>query len=77
MVVVLRNFIKLILNKFNMIIKVIRSYNGGEFLNNECSVLLQLHGIVHQKTCVYTPQLYGIAERKHRHILEVARALGF
>nr|XP_033509047.1 uncharacterized protein LOC117273941 [Nicotiana tomentosiformis] len=29
------------------------------------------------RTCVYTPQWNGIAERKHRHILEIARAFRY
>ena len=34
-------------------------------------------GIVHLSSCVDTPQQNGIAERKNRHLLEVARSLMF
>ena len=35
------------------------------------------NGILHQNSCPYTPQQNGVAERKNRHLLEVARAMMF
>ncbi|GJX24745.1 ribonuclease H-like domain-containing protein [Tanacetum coccineum] len=47
-------------------IKVFRSDNGTEFVNQSVSKLCSDKGIIHQTSCVYTPQQNGIAERKHR-----------
>ena len=54
---------------------MVRSDNGTEFfcLKN----LFADCGIVFQTSCVSTPQQNGRVERKHRHILNVARALRF
>ncbi|KAH9750713.1 retrovirus-related pol polyprotein from transposon RE2 [Citrus sinensis] len=71
----LKNFFAMIKTQFQCSIKKIRSDNGLEFIS--MSHFFNEHGILHQRTCVATPQQNGVAERKHRHILEVARALRF
>lgn len=71
------NFIKLIFTQFNKKVKIIRSDNGTEFVNNQLSSLFNDLGMIHQTSCAYTPQQNGIAERKHRHLLNVARSLMF
>ncbi|XP_060190846.1 uncharacterized protein LOC132620168 [Lycium barbarum] len=71
----LEMFFRLVKNQYDKTIKVIRTDNGSEFLNNTCITMFQELGIIHQRTCVYTPQKNGVVERKHRHILEVTRAM--
>ncbi|GJY67437.1 ribonuclease H-like domain-containing protein [Tanacetum coccineum] len=71
------DFVNLISNQFLKRVKVIRSDNGTEFINNKMDVFLRDKGIVHQTSCAYTPQQNGIAERKHIHLLNVARSLLF
>ncbi|XP_056848842.1 uncharacterized protein LOC130498986 [Raphanus sativus] len=61
--------------QFGNSVQTVRSDNGTEFM---ClSEFFQDKGIVHQTSCVDTPQQNGRVERKHRHILNVARALLF
>ncbi|RDX74872.1 hypothetical protein CR513_45305, partial [Mucuna pruriens] len=55
----------------------LESDNGTEFVNLEFSKFLKDNGVVHELTCVNTPQQNRVAERKNRHLLEVARVLLF
>lgn len=58
--------------------KVIRSDNTMELGKSEVALeFLNSQGIIHQTSCVATPQQNRVAERKHRHLLETARALLF
>lgn len=54
---------------------IILTDNGSEFVNQSCSTFLAKLGIIHQKSVVYTPQHNEAVERKHRHLLDTARAL--
>jgi hypothetical protein len=69
------DFFALVERQFDKKVKMIRSDNGTEFicLKNYFSK----HGIEFQTSCSGTPQQNGRVERKHRHILNIARALRF
>jgi len=75
--VVFKDLYALIKNKFGNTIKVLRSDNGTEYVNQKFEQFLVSSGIEHQTTCVNTPEQNGVAERKNRHLLEVARSLMF
>ncbi|RVW34517.1 Copia protein [Vitis vinifera] len=64
-------------NQFNSKIQVLKSDNAKEYFTSSLSTYLQNHGIIHISSCVDTPQQNGVAERKNRHLLEVARCLMF
>ncbi|GJR76608.1 ribonuclease H-like domain-containing protein [Tanacetum coccineum] len=69
------NFINLIHNQFKYSIKNVRFDNGTEFVNNKMNELFSSLGIFHQTSCAYTPQQNEVAERKHKHLLNMARSL--
>ena len=71
------NFQAYVSNQYNASVKILRSDNGGEYMGNAFKSHLAKHGIVHQTTCPYTPQQNGVAERKNRHLMEVARSMMF
>ncbi|KAK9137525.1 hypothetical protein Sjap_008119 [Stephania japonica] len=64
-------------NQFNSSVKAIRTDNGTEFVNKSCVSLFAKFGILHQRSAPYSPQQNGLVERKHRHLLQVTRALVF
>jgi len=57
--------------------KVVRSDNGSEFTSTLIQIFYQEKGISCQSNCVDAPQQNDRVEQKHRHILNVARALLF
>lgn len=67
----------MIATQFDAKILILRTDNGREYVNCEFQDYLAENGIINQITCVDTPAQNGVAERKNRHLLEVARALMF
>ena len=73
----LRQFCAMVKTQFEKSVKMIRSDNGLEFTSTSMTSFYGQHGIIQQTSLVDAPQQNGCVERKHRHVLEVARALLF
>jgi len=71
---IIKSFSSYVVTQFSLKIKCLRSDNGAEF---DMADFFSLNGIIHQRTCVATPQQNAIVERKHQHLLNIARALRF
>lgn len=67
----------MIKNQFKKIVKIVRTYNGAEFLSGDCQNLLNELGVIRERTCAYSPQQNGKVERRHRITVQIARSLIF
>nr|GEX91992.1 ribonuclease H-like domain-containing protein [Tanacetum cinerariifolium] len=72
---VLKTFITGLENLLSLKVKVIRCDNRTEFKNSDLNQLCGLKGIKREFSVPRTPQQNGIAERKNRTLIEVARTL--
>jgi len=74
----LKAFTIMVKTQFDKSVKTIRSDNALELSKRyEILEFFASFGITHQTSCVHTPQQNDFVERKHRHLLEVSRALMF
>ena len=62
-------------NETELKIKCLRSDNGGEFTSKEFNHYCEEHGIKRPFSATRTPQQNGVAERKNRSMLEMARTM--
>ncbi|CAN0839811.1 Retrovirus-related Pol polyprotein from transposon RE1 [Linum grandiflorum] len=72
---VIQEFVKMVQTQFNKTIKIIRSDPGGEFTSNHLHGFYRSQGILSQQSCPGVSQQNGLVERKHRHVLELTRAI--
>lgn len=72
---VISAFLAYVTKQFGTSVKSIRSDNGTEIVQHSCTSLFTSLGIVHQKSIPGNPQQNGRVERKHRHLLDTARAI--
>lgn len=64
-------------NQFGVKIKNFRLDNARDYFNQILSTYFQKEGIIHESSCVNTPQQNGVAERKNGHLLNTTRVLLF
>jgi hypothetical protein len=60
---------------YNSSIHFLRTDCGGEFTSTAFNSYCAHSGIIHHLTCPHTPQQNGVAERKHRHLIQTTLAL--
>jgi transposase InsO family protein len=56
-------------------VKALRSDNGGEYVSNEFKNLCAKEGIRRELNTPHNPQQNGVAERKNKSIVGVARVM--
>jgi hypothetical protein len=67
-----KSFTRMVHTQFYATIKIFRFDSGGEFLSDTFRQLLTLEGTLAQLSCPGAHAQNGVAERKHRHIIESA-----
>jgi len=70
-----RQYKALVENQSGHYIKVLKTDRGGEYISNKFLQFCREHGIHKQFTTRYTLQKNGVAERKNRTIMEMARSM--
>ncbi|CAL2224950.1 unnamed protein product [Prunus armeniaca] len=68
-------FCTMMSTQFHAQVKVFRTDNEGEYVNNTLTSFFHAQGIIHRMTTSFTPQQNGVSERKNRQLLKVARSL--
>ena len=77
-ITLIKMFVTMAKTQFEKVVKIIKSDNALELgRSNEALSFFAETGIKYETSCVYTPQQNGVVERKHKHLLEVSRALMF
>ncbi|KAK2402146.1 putative mitochondrial protein [Trifolium repens] len=72
---VFKKFKALVEKQSGKSIKVLRTDGGGEYTSTEFENYCKEKGIIHEVTAPYTPQHNGLAERRNRSILNMARSM--
>lgn len=74
---IVKIFLQMVTKQFKKEVQILKRDNGKEYFNKNLKNVLQENDSVHQSSCVNTPQQNGVAEKKYKHLLEVAQSLFF
>lgn len=70
-----KEYVEMCKTMFHIKPKVIRSDRGGEYMGKIFQNYIIAQGIQNHRTAPYSPQQNGIAERKNRTLIEMARCM--
>jgi transposase InsO family protein len=62
-------------NQLKKKIKCFRSDRDGEYFSNEFDLFCAEHGIIHERTPSYSPQLNGVAKKKNRTLTDLVNSM--
>ena len=72
---IIPKFVKYLSNQKNKNIKIFRSDGAQENLSKEICEFFEENGIKHERSCPYTPEQNGKAERLNRTLMEISRSM--
>ncbi|MCO5548699.1 hypothetical protein L7F22_002158 [Adiantum nelumboides] len=72
---VFQHYVSMVENETGCKVQTLRTDRGGEYMSGAFKDFLEKKGIKHQCTMPYTPQQNGVAERKNRSLMEMARCM--
>lgn len=71
----IQDYVQKMKTQFGKPPKVLRSDQGGEYSGSQMVAFMKREGIQQQFTAAYSPQQNGVAERKNRSLVEMARCM--
>ncbi|MCO5567417.1 hypothetical protein L7F22_021108 [Adiantum nelumboides] len=72
---IFQHYVSMVENETGCKVQTLRIDRGGEYMSGAFKDFLGKKGIKHQCTMPYTPQQNGVAERKNRSLMEMARCM--